>query len=116
MATKTNFLAAVQRKSLSLAEATRPGETIKLDDGDLAREKVPPVPVALENQITHGTQHKSRPVSDTAPRRGTTVYIEEANYMRLKILGLKERRKLNHYLSEAVDDYLNKIADKLDAL
>lgn len=43
----------------------------------------------------------------------TGIYIRADIHKKLKILAAIERRKFNSYIEEAIDDYLEKIADRI---
>lgn len=122
MAMKSNFLAAVQRTSQDLAAvATEPTKPKIAQPQPVS----PPVPrKAVENPMAPRPMERTTTPEKVVPgepqtrveRRSTTVYLNDADYMRLKLLAVRERRKLNDYLAEAVEDYMEKIADRLPPL
>lgn len=122
MAMKPNFLAAVQRTSQDLAAvATEPAKP-KIAQPQTISPEVPRK--AVENPMASPTLERTIVPERVPPakrqtrveRRSTTVYLDDADYMRLKLLAVRERRRLNDYLAEAVEDYMKKIADRLPPL
>lgn len=116
MAIKSNFMAAVQRTSQDLAEVA--GPIAEQDPATEGLRQSASLPKTADAPKAAALQHAAHPPvacprADGRYRRGTTVYLHEADYMQLKLLALKERRKLNDYLLEAVQDYMKKIADRL---
>lgn len=117
MAMKSNFMAAVQRTSQDLAEVAAPIAGRDSLTGGLRQSA--DLPKSTDGTNVASLQQAVQPAAAALPRadgrnrRSTTVYLDEVDYMHLKLLALKDRRKLNDYLLEAVQDYMKKIADRL---
>ena len=78
-------------------------------------EKAPPPPGRLRAMMIKGESHD--PIAGKRFRDETKVttgiYIRAEVHRKLKILAALEKRKFNSYIEEAIDDYLEKIADRL---
>jgi len=55
-----------------------------------------------------------RQTTSATPKKYTTgIHIRAEVHKKLKILAAIERRKFNSYIEEAIDDYLEKIAERI---
>lgn len=109
-------LISTNRQRPSVREKPTASPPLQTEDEDRASTSKPPVGRGqLREMVAKGESRDpiaGKRFRDTE-KVTTGIHIRADVHKTLKILAAIERRKFNAYIEEAIDDYLEKIADRI---